>query len=358
MCNSIISRILPPTVFLVFLLAQSCDIRTPGPMPPAREDTCRARFSIHDPGTRATGVSPSDEERVARWALYVFSPAGELIASGTSPSRSDITVTVPAGTCRACAVVNYPQSGTGSFNLTSITTESALASTVAFLADNVPDGLEMYGSETFTLPTGTDAKTIPVERILSKVGVRKVTVRLANAALAGQTFTLKGIWIDNVPSRTLLGSDCPYQQLGEERSLWYNAMDWHGSGSCTDPSCPDALLGDRGIGVTIPQGGSYETEHWFYVIPNATPSPSDSRTAAWSRRCTRLVIQAAVGTKTTYYAVTLPGLRRNNSYTIDEAVITRLGSDDPEQEVPGAIELVFSTSDPSWDGPRRVTEAS
>ena len=337
-------------------LAASCDRNR---IDPAPEETCDVEFRLTTEGeTRATGVSAANEERINRWALFVFRN-GTLVTSGTSGSSASITKTLTSGaTYNVYAVVNYVTSGTGSFNPSSVTTESALTGTESYLAGNSLTSLQMYGADTFTATGGSQTKNIPVYRLVSKVGVKMVTVNMSNPAIAAQTFVLNNIWMDNVYSRTTFGSDYTYNQLSATRSMWYNTMNRHASGSCTNPSCPDAILEDWGINATVAQGSSHNVEHWFYVVPNATTAAQDNRTSSWSRRCTRLVIQATIGGKVNYYVVTLPGMLRNNSYTINDAVITNTGSEDPEQVVPGSINVVFSTSDPAWEGPVTITEES
>ncbi len=350
---------LTPLSFGAMLLAASCSTGRGGEELPGSGETCAVEFRLAGEETRATGVSDADESRVDHWALFVFDPStGLAVASGTSSSAAPIRQTLPVGTYSTCALVNYPVSGAGALDPDAVRSESALKGTIAFLADNVPGSLEMSGQKTVALSAGTSAEQIPVERLVSKVSVKKVTVRLSNPALAAQSFVLDGMWLDNVYSQTSWGADYEAGQLSATRSLWYNTMDWHAVGSCLSPACPDALLGERNIAAVIPQNGSHNVRHTFYVIPNATPAVMDSRSAVWSKRCTRLVLQATVGTKTCYYVVTLPALQRNHSYTIEEAVITRLGSEDPEQEIPGALDLFFSTSDPDWEGPRTVSEQS
>ena len=73
---------------------------------------------------------------------------------------------------------------------------------------------------------------------------------------------------------------------------------------------------------------------------------------------TRLVLEAQIGEQTYYYAVTLPVSQRNQVYLIEEAVIRKPGSLDPEQDEPGAIEVTFSTSPDDWSPDYNVTETS
>ena len=303
-----------------------------------------------DAETRATGISASEERRVNRWALCVFRLSdGQLAAAGTSSSSASIARMLPAGAYRAVAVVNGPVSGPGVFDPGAFLTGGELDGQTAYLSDNAAGSLEMYGSENFFLEAGPASVSIPVLRLVSKVVLRKVTLRLSDAGLAAYPFTLDAVYLDNVPSRTLWGRDPLFDELGTDRSLWYNAMGWHAAGSCPSPACPDALLGDRSVGVTIAQGSSHTVDYTYYTVPNATASSQDTRSATWARRATRLVIEARIGQQTQYYVASIPEMARNHSYVIEEAVITGLGAGDPETETPNSLELLFSVADDGWE---------
>ena len=337
-------------IFLALLpLLSSCDRL---PAPGESELPCfPVEFRIGDvPDTRATGVVASEEGRVNRWSLCIFRLSdGWLAAAGTSSSSASIACTLPAGAYRAVAVVNVPVSGPGTFDPSACLTEDDLEGQTAFLADQAPGCLAMYGGESFFLETGPASFAIPVSRLVSKVMLRKVTLRLSDAGLAAYPFTLDAVYLDNVPSRTAWGRDLGFDEIETDKSLWYNAMGWHTAGSCSSPACPDAVLGDRSLGVGIAQGQSHVRDYVYYTVPNATAPGEDTRSATWAKRATRLVIEARIGPQTQYYVATLPQMERNHSYVIEEAVITGLGAGDPETETPNSLELLFSLADDGWD---------
>ena len=57
-----------------------------------------------------------------------------------------------------------------------------------------------------------------------------------------------------------------------------------------------------------------------------------------------------------YYPVTLPPSQRNRTYLIEEAVIRKLGSRDPEKDEPGSIDISFSVLPDAWTPEYTVTE--
>ena len=300
--------------------------------------------------TRASGVPVSGEGQVNRWALCVYRLSdGMLAAFGSSSSSSSISKTLPAGEYRAVALVNAPVSGSGFFDPSANLTEAGLGGQVAFLSDNAAGSLEMYGHADFSLERNSVSVPIPVSRLVSKVVLRKLSLRLSDAGLAAYPFTLSAVYLDNVPSRTNWGRDLSYDELWADRSFWYNAMGWHAAGSCPSPACPDALLGDQPAGTVIAQGQSLVTDYVYYTLPNATTDSQDTRSGHWDKRATRLVIEARIGPQVQYYVATLPGMARNRSYVIEEAVITGLGAADPETETPNSLELLFSLADAGWE---------
>ena len=330
----------PPCFAVEFRLGDAPEVRT-------GTDASEPRTSgAQDRGTRATGVQPSEETQVNGWTLCVYRLSdGQLAAAGSAASSASVTRPLSAGAYRAVAVVNPP----ASFDASAFLTESALEGQTAFLADNARGALEMYGALSFTLGEGPASVAIQASRLVSKVLLRKVTLRLTDAGLAALPFTLDAVYLDNVPARTAWGEDPDYSGLDSDRARWYNAMGWHAPGSCTSPACPDALLGDRNIGAQIVQGCSHRTEYTYYSLPNPTPASADTREATWAKRATRLVIEARIGSQTQYYVASLPEMARNHSYVIEEAVITGLGAADPETETPNSLALLFSVADDGWE---------
>ena len=89
------------------------------------------------------------------------------------------------------------------------------------------------------------------------------------------------------------------------------------------------------------------------------PNPSSSAVwgGSWSPRFTRVVIQATLQGETVYYPISLPASVRNKTYMIDEVIIHRPGSSDPEEEIPGSVTVNFSLSMP-WGEEYGITENS
>ena len=308
---------------------------------------CESVFSIHW-RTKATGVSDASETNVRRWAVMLFDTSNpDAWYYASSDNSGDITCTVRKGrSYTAYAIVNYPPE----FSPSLIQGEQHLLEYSSSLTSNATDELVMFGSRDLPeIPTGVTP--IALKRLCSKVEIKKISVDMDDAVYGSQEFTLNALYLTNVYTQTCLGSE--HATPDSDSQFWYNARGWHGSGSVRTL---DNLLGDRGIGVRINNGSSYETTHSFYAYPNAISA--DSTADDWCARHTRLVIEATLGGKKYYYTITLPVMKRNNSYTITEASIRKPGSLDPEKSIPGTIDANISITEDTWDSDYYTSEES
>lgn len=312
---------------------------------------CESVFSIRRE-TRGTGASDNAESNIQYWAVMLFdtgNPQAWYYAS--SEDSSDITCTVRKGRpYRAYAIVNYPREGNGLFSPSLVESESQLLDYSSSLSSNAPDALIMFGTKNLPqLPSGITE--IPLYRLCSKVAIAKISVRMDDPVYSAQEFTLKAIYLTNVYTMASYAGDHPVPSA--DPLCWYNAKDWHGSGNLRTL---DILTGDRGLNVTIPNGGSYETLHTYYAYPNAAEEDTDQDD--WAPRHTRLVIEATLGGKRYYYPITLPTMKRNNCYTVTEAIIRKPGSLDPEKNIPGVLDTSITITEDTWDSEYHINEAS
>lgn len=286
------------------------------------------------------------------WAVMLFdtgNPAAFYWQE--SDSGADIVCTVRKDRpYRAYAIVNYPKDGQGAFDPATIGSEAELMEYSSFLAGNSPSSLAMFGSMTLMgLPAGRTI--IEVSRLCSKVSIQKITLDVTDPVYSGKELILNALYLTNVYCAGSFYSD--HATPLDDDALWYNAMGWHGSGSIESM---DELLGDRGLQERIADGCSYSVTHSFYAYPNATVN--DSRAEIWRPRCTRLVIEATLGNKRYYYPITVPGMERNHNYTVTEAVIHGPGSLDPEQDIPGVLDVNLTISTNTWDSVYYISENS
>lgn len=328
------------------------------PSPAEDEPTVSVVFSTSGPATKATGITSSGETAIGRWAVFAFDNASGWYTHETSAVGAPIPMVLRAGRMYTCyAIVNYPTSGTGAFDPATVHSPSDLVEKVAWLPDNAIGNLLMFGSMSF-IPSATiydsedpssavsENKTISVSRLVSRIDITGVAVDFSGKpALAAKTFTLKGIYVTNAYRTTHYGMDLIHAELSGSRQAWYNTGGWH-RGEAGETGF-DALLGDRGINAVITPSSPYATAHSFYAFPNPTEASDDDReTAAWSIRCTRLVIEATLGDETLYWGITVPSMVRNRIYTAASVTIHGRGSTDPEAET---TEIDVNVTDTDWN---------
>ena len=301
-------------------------------------------FSVLGEAVRGTGTD--GEAAVDDWALLLYRD-GRLTDAGTSDSGSAIRKKLPAGDYTAYAVVNPP----AGFQPAGYLTPGALAGAESALADNAPGRLVMAGSRTVTVtvPDGATQR-IGVDRLVAKAGIRKISVAFTNPVLAARPFRLKGIYLTNCYGKSRYGSDWSADDIRSDASLWHNRMGFHAETGL------DGLLAETGLDIPITADHPHTQEHVFYFYPNPLPETQDTRSGTWTRRRTRLVLEAQIGERTYYYPVTLPSSQRNRTYLIEEAVIRKLGSTDPEKDEPGSIDVTFSAVPDGWAPEYTVTE--
>lgn len=310
--------------------------------------------------TKAISVTYSNESRIARWGLYIFDSSQNYVVSAVASAGEGVLKYLNPGTYTICAIVNYPTSGVSAINPAvqgSVSTLSDLDSFVPRMEDMAGNEFIMYGSTSMTITTaGETNAVIDVRRVVSKVGIKKITLNWSNPGHASGTFELKRIYLINSYGVQALRSDITRANMSSTKSLWFNAMGFHASGSRTATSGIDAMMADTGINTVIANGSSYTTEHYFYTLPNACAPGEDSHSSTWSVRSTRMVIEATCAGQIYYYSIQLPAMQRNKTYIADEVIIKNLGSLDPEQEVENSMTVRFGFST-SWDDVN-VTENS
>ena len=324
----------------IFLLAGCHRAALPG------EEGVEVVFSILGEETRMTGTD--GERAVDNWTLLLYKD-GMLAEAGTSESGSAIRKRLAAGDYTAFAIVNPPMS----FVPDSYPELSSLTAAESALQENAPGRLVMAGSRTVTVPVPDgETQRISVDRLVCKAGIRKISLRFADPLLAARPFSLKGIYLTNCFGKSRYGSDWNETEIVSDAALWYNRMGYQPDGTV------DNLLAETGLSIPVTADTPHWQEHTFYYYPNSLSEALDSRSGTWTRRRTRLVLEAEIGGRNYYYTITLPASQRNKTYIIEEAVIRKLGSRDPEKDEPGAIDVVFSTSVDDWSPEYNVTENS
>lgn len=328
------------------------------PLPPAYGTLELSLGGCVLPPSRATGVGYAAESALHRWAYWVFDEDGRPVQCREGQAQ-DNQLSLLSGRYTVVAVVNYPTDAPWALPLVPSTRLDQLLASVTDLSCNSPAGLLMVGCDTVRLQAAQNTRLqLEVRRLVSKVTVRKVSVAFEDPVLAARDTRLRGIYLTNVCRRTPYGADFTPDRLPQEREAWYNPLGWRAD-SCAHAAC-DALLGDTGLDRALTPELPYTREHSFYPFPNPTPPSQDHRDGSWRVRSTRLVLEVAVGGGIYYYPIRIPAMARNHPYVAEEVILRKLGSLDPEQEIPGAVEvrLGWPETESQWDSDFTINEDS
>ncbi len=322
--------------------------------------------------------------------------------TGTDKNRS-ITLTTTVGSKLIYALANAPR-------LTNVTTVDDLKSRVLNLGHNYLTaqgdghiGLIMAGAYGYTATqdqldiTATEKEvaaytqgggvtTIPINlhRLVSRIELQNVTVDFRNTWLEGLNFTVKDVYLKNVPNGVLFAGN--FGTLINTEAYWSNRIQ-HASNPMDNASNSVAsLIYEKRDGdgtVCNVAGNPTSINSYFYTFPNPSDAePAAATIATWSPRRTVLVIHAQISGKNTalgtdfttpkdvYYPVyiaapenyvsadsTTPAsaayhtqIVANHKYVINNINITMLGNDDDVKPsiVTGKAQVDVSVLD--WNG--------
>lgn len=273
--------------------------------------TVNLTVNIDNPiSTRATGISgdETDEAKVNSLQVFVFN--GEAIDGYASASNAkSLNLGCTTGSRTIYAIANAP-------SLANVTSMSELLATVSRLGENATN-LEMIGKKTEEIKADTKSVNVDIDRLASRIMIKKVTNALTSPALKAQNFVLKSMYLINVAADINYGMSGDYQI-----STWYNKM-YYQSGNNRGSLTFDT------VNETVAAGTSHETAHYFYAYPNHA---EHSSAESWSARATMLVLKVQIGTILYNYPILLPPLTSNHSYEIEEIQITRPGNLDDGKE--------------------------
>lgn len=279
----------------------------------------------------------------------------------------------------------------GEVAFASIQNEATLKARIFKLEDNIQssslNNFQMIGRTTgLTFKAGDNSVDVEVIRNVARVVIKKITKNFSNAGLATSELKVKNIYMSNAPGQYAFGDviDGVYAFSDASKSKALAAAKWHNKyvPAVADPATPASVAIEaaydkwlnRGLAAPVVFGDNSgaavsktaEVESTFYVMPNdvAWGYDNDSNPATpaifgpvggdtWSPRHTKLVIETEYAGKTYYYAIPIAGngsgatykklgsaeddgsayagIKANYSYEINELVLTRLGSTNPDE---------------------------
>ena len=292
----------------------ACNKNEATPMQPQNEESlvpCELTVGICGAMTRATAVSADNEAKVNNLQVFVFR-GDDLDAYASVDNAQELTLSCTAGDRVVYALVNAP-------DYSAVPGKAALLAKVSELSANSLSNFEMVGSKSVTLPQ-SEKVSIDVNRIASRVVLKKITRSFTSEALQALNFKVDAIYLINVAGNTSY-------DLSAAPAKWYNVAE--------NKDELASLLYDAPASL-ITNGQSYSTAHTFYAYPNDLATNT-----------TRLVIETTLGETKYYYPINLPEMAANKSYEIEEVKITRPGSDNPDEPVSFA-DATFSINVIDW----------
>ena len=292
----------------------ACNKNDVAPMQPQNQELlvpCELTVGICGSMTKATAVTKENEAKVNNLQVFVFR-GDDLDAYASVDNAMELTLSCTAGERVVYALVNAP-------NYSSVPGKAALLAKVSELSANSLTNFEMVGSKSVTLPQ-SEKVSIDVNRIASRVVLKKITRSFTSEALQALNFKVDAIYLINVAGNTSY-------DLSAAPAKWYNVAE--------NKNELASLLYDAPASL-ITNGQSYGTAHTFYAYPNDL-----------AVNTTRLVIETTLGETKYYYPINLPEMAANKSYEIEEVKITRPGSDNPDEPVSFA-DATFSINVIDW----------
>ena len=292
----------------------ACNKNDVAPMQPQRQESlvpCELTVGICGAMTKATAVSADNEAKVNNLQVFVFR-GDDLDAYASVDNAQELTLSCTAGDRVVYALVNAP-------DYSAVPGKAALLAKVSELSANSLTNFEMVGSKSVTLPQ-SEKVSIDVNRIASRVVLKKITRSFTSEALQALNFKVDAIYLINVAGNTSY-------DLSAAPAKWYNVAE--------NKNELASLLYDAPASL-ITNGQSYSTAHTFYAYPNDLATNT-----------TRLVIETTLGETKYYYPINLPEMAANKSYEIEEVKITRPGSDNPDEPVSFA-DATFSINVIDW----------
>lgn len=273
-------------------------------------------------------ASCSLDSQVNSLQVFVFHPGGSLDAYA-SGSTSPLFLTCTCGPMEIYALANAPRPA----NIFS--RAAVLLDSPTYLYDNGIGNLVMVGSTNQTI-TSSSSVHIPLQRIAARLAILKITNRFSQTEYQSKALNINRIYVINVAGENNYGMTANEPETG---MAWCNKMAY-------SSSTVNSLVCDDSIENTLSYGSSYSYPHYFYVYPNA--NASDSQSAIWSARFTRLVIEATIDGVTCYYPISIPNIESNKAYTISELIITNPGSYSPDIPV-SSFSCSYSVTVGPWN---------
>lgn len=297
-------------------------------------------FSVRDSGpqTKSGGFTDvySFEKTVNTVSYFIFDDHGRLELAVTRENTSSFTERILVGEKTIYAIVNIDAS-----KFSGISTLSAFESLETSFSDMSRDAFSMSGKVTRTITEGQNSVVVPVERYVARIHVAEIRNSLSGN-LEGEDIEIRNIYVTNVVGNCLVNGSFP------SVPVWYNRFgraDGASSATAYINCYDDSELGILAVseeGYYLCWDDTYEACTPLYFFPNNATSDVNGWSSSFSKRYTRVVVEAYIRDELYFYPVSIIGAKRNHSYTL-YLDITRAGSKDPDTFIWSEIQDVAFT---------------
>ncbi|MBQ9184889.1 MAG: hypothetical protein IJ151_03325 [Bacteroidales bacterium] len=225
---------------------------------------------------------------------------------------------------------------------------SARPDTLTANLANMTDG-RISCSATFDKLLGHGLNEFPLSlpRDICKISLEKVENRISEGAYSGKTVTVEKVFIINGVGRFQV-----FCMNGEEPRRWWFAPSgfapdagWEAGAAKASPEITaegTGYMNPPGIskaspGKSIGWGLAETIDIELYTGPNDVSedawggSGEDMGSGQWTPRKTRLVLQCLIDGHRCYYPLTIDNLKANHHYIVRKMVLTRFGTEYPDQ---------------------------
>ena len=294
-------------------------------VPEGKEQTVRLDLIAPGAGTRAAGdlVADSEQERtVHRVNVFAFDHSDGTVSSSVSVSAGEvddimaIELRVPRKAVDIYVVANAPAG-----SLSAVRTLSELEQVSSQFIDNSASSFVMKGAAENIDPEARPSISIELERVASKVILKKVTKAFSSASLQSKDVRLKDVRLVNVTRNVVLYGEPDAAPAADDAS-YINPRSFVETGT--------GMVGAADLNYEVTAEGT-ELENGgiaLYFYPNAA---AESPSVEEEDYVTKLVLTVGVGDKDYYYPIGIVQNAgengRNLIYEVENVMLTLLGND-------------------------------
>lgn len=322
---------------IALAILASCNKETNEPS--IHPETETAELTLEFPGVTVQTKVPlaadetSAESTVSSIQVLVFNDNGLELSQTISGTSGTMRVT--KGSKKVVAVANF------SGDLSGCTSPEDVYSASTSLKDNSlgNDTLFIMSGETDVTVDGATQASISLVRIAAKFLIRKISVNL-NSAFSQSDISIDRIYIDNAVVNASLGG-------GKAPLAASDFVNQRGGFDDQGSYKPWSQSEFDGWTMSEDKNGTK-----LYSYPNITADKDDNRnkTGAFTVRKTRVVVEATLKGKKTFYPFTFDGqIERNHYYEITDLVITGYGVEHPEDPTPTKGDFTVNVIVKPWE---------